>query len=198
MPGKSSKVDCVCGHCGKAFQVFPCHIRQGAGKHCSPGCARRNAPRRPIAERFEAFVDRTSDPSGCHTWRGHVDRGGYGQFARDPSKMVGAHRMAWELSNGPIPDGFDVCHSCDHSPCVRLSHLFLGTARDNMRDAIAKNRIPMGENRTRSKLTDATVRRIRIDYAAGGVTQDELARRFGVTQPLVAQVINGKAWQHVT
>lgn len=49
--------------------------------------------------------------------------------------------MVWEIVNGPVPDGLFVCHHCDNPPCVRPSHLFLGTPKDNVDDAVAKGRI---------------------------------------------------------
>ena len=69
-------------------------------------------------------------------------RGGYGVAPRgagDGSRR--AHRVAWFEANGPIPDGMEVCHSCDNPPCENVDHLFLGTHRENMHDAIQKGRI---------------------------------------------------------
>jgi hypothetical protein len=58
--------------------------------------------------------------------------------------MSGAHRIAWELTNGPIPAGLFVCHHCDTPGCVRPDHLFLGTAQENMQDASRKDRMLHG------------------------------------------------------
>ena len=88
-------------------------------------------------ERFWSRVDRS--PGGCWEWTGRRARGGYGEIwwhGRDQR----SHRVAWELLEGPIPEGLFVCHHCDNPPCVRTSHLFLGTALDNNRDRQAKGR----------------------------------------------------------
>ena len=53
---------------------------------------------------------------------------------------MGAHRWAWMLVHGSIPDGLHVLHRCDNPPCFRPSHLFLGTDADNARDMASKGR----------------------------------------------------------
>lgn len=89
--------------------------------------------------RFWAKVDRTDD---CWTWTAATTGSGYGRFGHQNARggWVAAHRFAYELANGPIPDGMFVCHKCDNPPCVNPSHLFLGTHQDNMRDMDAKGR----------------------------------------------------------
>lgn len=69
---------------------------------------------------------------------------GYG-IMRVRGKVLKTHRIAWELANGPIPDGLSVCHSCDNPPCCNVEHLFLGTHADNMADMIAKKRDRPGD-----------------------------------------------------
>lgn len=90
----------------------------------------------PRTERFWAHV---AQSEGCWEWQASVFRTGYGQF-RDGGRSMRAHRVAWELVNGPIPEGLHVCHRCDNRKCVRPDHLFLGTRSDNMQDMSAKGR----------------------------------------------------------
>jgi hypothetical protein len=78
------------------------------------------------------------EPNGCWLWPGAAIRG-YGVIRRD-GKNQRLNRVAWEETNGPIPDGLCVCHVCDNPSCCNPGHLFLGTVTDNNRDMIAKGR----------------------------------------------------------
>lgn len=75
----------------------------------------------------------------CWPWKNVRTRQGYGT-KKVSGKWVYSHRMAYEYAFGPIPDGLLVCHKCDNPPCCNPNHLFLGTGRDNVRDAISKGR----------------------------------------------------------
>lgn len=94
----------------------------------------------PLEVRFWRRVDRAGGPDACWLWLGPKTPRGYGATSR-LNKSVRAHRLSWELTNGPIPDGLIVCHRCDNPSCVRPSHLFLGTHADNMQDCSAKGRM---------------------------------------------------------
>ncbi len=155
-------------------------------------------PPLPPLERFWPKVDRSGD--GCWEWQGFVNAGGYGRF-RIGDHHHQAHRAAWMLLAGPIPDGLFVCHHCDNPRCVRLSHLFLGSPLENMQDRDRKGRGRVigrpGERNPNALLTDEKVRAIRSIYAAGGTSHRELAAQFGVAVRTIRNVISGARWAHV-
>jgi hypothetical protein len=124
------------------------------------------------------------------------DHHGYGQIGLSfPRRLAYAHRIAWELTNGPIPAGEFICHHCDNPPCCNPSHLFPGTQADNMRDAKCKGRIARGERNYNAVLTDGQVRSIRALY--GTMLQCEIAHRFGVSEMTVSWIVRRITWKHV-
>lgn len=137
--------------------------------------------------------------SGCHEWHAAHNIRGYGRFNID-GKLYGAHRVAWELANGPIPEGMFVCHHCDNPKCVNPEHLFLGTASDNMRDASRKGRVVrppnMGELHDRARLTEVDVVEIRLAYS-NGESQYSIARRYHVARTTIESVVSRKTWKHI-
>lgn len=112
-----------------------------------------------------------------------------------------AHRHAWELSNGPMPDGTGyhgtcVLHRCDNRACCNPAHLFLGSNADNCadRDRNRKRRQARGE-RNNSRLTERDVADIRANYVLCRVTKAELSRRFGVSAQHVGSILAGRKWR---
>lgn len=140
------------------------------------------------------------DPEGCWMWTGSVTRyGGYGQVWIDGGVLL-IHRLAWELTHGPIPDGLKVLHDCDNPPCCNSEHLFLGTQADNMADMRAKGRhrfgISQGEKHGCAKLTAVRVRSLRMIRELG-VSHRQLGNMFGVAHSTAARICRRELWKHV-
>jgi hypothetical protein len=148
---------------------------------------------------FWAKVDKTSCSSGCWFWTG-AKQGGragrYGAFQMGWKTQKRAHRLSFEIANGPIPDGMMVCHSCDTPLCVNPAHLFLGTAKINIEDMDAKNRRGKckGEKNGASKLTVEAVRSIYLDPR----TNREIAEDYRINSNLVSQIRHRKIWADAT
>lgn len=152
--------------------------------------------RKPLAERFAAKV-REGTGGECWLWSGSTIKG-YGNIREGGKRgrMLKAHRVAWMLARGPVPDGLNVLHKCDNRRCVNVAHLFLGTNADNIADAIRKGRHTHGEKVWTARLTPDEVRQIRR-LSSEGLTQNRIAARFGVTRSAVKAITSGVVWRHV-
>lgn len=151
-------------------------------------------------ERFWQKLDRQGS---CWLWNGSRNADGYGRL-KQQAKWVRAHRFAYRLVHGPLPDGLLVCHRCDVRNCCNPDHLFLGTSRDNNRDMIEKGRarfqgavgLNRGEANARAKLSAADVVAIRAAHSAGeGISA--LARRYGLHKSGIFMIVHRRAWKHV-
>lgn len=157
--------------------------------------------------RFYAFIKKSS---GCWAWMGRPDKDGYGQFKLQ-GRIYRPARVMMTLAGKPLTAGLWACHTCDNPACVRPSHLFAGTPKDNTQDSVRKGRrvyvtgdqhgshthpesIVRGVNHYAAKLTPSLARRIRLCYEQGGIAQHVLGERFGVSQATVSLVVSGNRW----
>lgn len=153
------------------------------------------------------FWEKVKKSDGCWLWTASLSAGRYGEMNDRKRGHIKAHRLSWELHNGSIPDGLEVCHKCDNTLCVRPDHLFLGSHDDNMQDMMRKGRhrvVPKyGSSNPMAKLTESQVAEIRRLYDSDGVhtkaysgdfSQSKLAKRFGVSRAAISLIVERKVW----
>lgn len=140
-----------------------------------------------LMERFKARY-KVNEASQCWEWSGSRSRFGYGSFNGSL-----AHRVAWELFHGPIPEGICVLHECDNPPCVNSSHLFLGTDADNAADKVQKGRHLFGQKHYMAKLNEDQVRAIRAD--ARSAIAIARSNEFPVGYSSICLIRKGRTWR---
>lgn len=128
--------------------------------------------------------------NGCWEWQGCCGSHGYGQMTFMLKGMV-THRASHEVFKGPIPEGKMVCHICDYRRCINPEHLFIGTARDNIHDMIAKGR---GDLQNSLKLTDDQARQIKDLYNKRQISQQAIAQQFDTSQATVSRIGTGASY----
>jgi len=172
------KVICKCGN---TFCVNPEHLEL---KDIVARCV----------DNLEYIKENSTEDTttGCLIWNGKKNASGYGRCASWKENIM-VHRKSWEVNNGPIPEGYVVCHACDTPACVNPEHLFLGTQSDNHADMVEKGRNVRGAAHTLAKLTDEKVNAIRRDCRASQV----IAEEYGVSRALINGIRKGTRWKHV-
>jgi hypothetical protein len=170
-------------------------MRDGWAMRCPKGIPEHNRlapkisdPKEHRPQQPADFWSKVDTGPGCWEWSLSTTEAGYGQVWAS-GKMTTSHRRAWELSNGPIPAGLEVCHKCDNKRCARPGHLFLGTHAENMADHQAKGRAraPRNEASPAAKLTDQQVAEIR-QRRADGETLQALGDAFGVHHSTILRI----------
>lgn len=146
------------------------------------------------------FLSRIAAKGGCWVWLGYCNRDGYGRHGAGL-----AHRYSYAAVHGGIPPKMLVLHRCDNPPCVRPSHLFLGTAADNSKDMMVKGRskkgrpnpfAPKGSDHGMSRLQAPDVWEIRR-LCLSGVTQRKVAKLYQISFQHVSDIVNRKRWAHI-
>ena len=148
-----------------------------------------------LEQRAGWFWKKVMKSESCWAWTAYRDRHGYGYFCVQSGWPEHAHRVAWRLTYGNIPEGVYVLHKCDTPSCVRPDHLFLGTQADNMRDAKEKGRTCRGEDHPGHRLTEQQAQDIRLLVQAGGDSHETIARRFGISRRLVGMIARRERWK---
>lgn len=128
-------------------------------------------------------------PNECWEWLASKTGGGYGTFCIH-WEMRPAHRVAWYLTYGPIPNGLQVLHKCDNKGCVNPYHLFLGTQADNVADASRKGHLAQ-------KLTEEEVLAIRELRATGEWSLQDLSDEFGTSLTNLSNIVRRKTWKQI-
>ncbi|MDQ7745424.1 HNH endonuclease signature motif containing protein [Hydrogenophaga pseudoflava] len=189
----------TCSHPG-------CERKHHSGGYCQMHLSRArrganmDAPHRAeisLADRLWSKVHKHPG-DGCWEWTAaHDGRRGYGHI-NVGGVILKAYRVAYELENGPIPAGVEICHKCDNPKCVRPGHLFVGTHLENMRDGAEKGRMNPGEKNGMAKLKDSDVIVIARRLASGSAQMDSLAAAYGVSRTCIHDIATGRRWSRIT
>lgn len=136
------------------------------------------------------------DENGCRHWLNELSPKGYGDSTYKGWSTT-AHRVAYFLAKGPIPDGHVVMHKCDVRSCCNPEHLEAGTQAQNLADMRAKGRAGdcrlFGEKHGRCKVSDIDVAEIRLLYKETRISQAALAKKYGIGQTQVGRIVNGES-----
>ena len=151
-------------------------------------------------KRFWSKVDRKGSDD-CWMWLGYTHLpnkcgqiyGGFGLSQNGKNVAWRAHRLAWMLTNGPIPEGKVIMHTCDVPLCCNPAHLRAATQAENLADRGRKGRTAKGSQQGASKLTESQVRLIKQSM----LTTTTLAKQFGVHYTTVLKIRQGVNWAHV-
>jgi hypothetical protein len=161
-----------------------------------------------LLDRFWSQVD-IKGPDDCWEWKNGLDRGGYGKFAINKRKKLGAHRVAYMSQYGEVDSKVLICHSCDNRKCCNWNHLWPGNYKMNHDDMRAKGRwhrinhhrqpnaAKLGPNLHHAILTADQVYQIRRRYFIDGTTMQKLGEEYGVKRITITSVISGRTWKHV-
>lgn len=127
------------------------------------------------------FWDRVNKngPNGCWEWTALKDADGYGLFCFE-SKRYSAHRFVYKIRNITIPQGHFILHSCDNPCCCNPDHLRIGTVRDNVTDAMNRNRLKGNTTRERPYGGKGIPQELRDQIKNDSGTHRELGKKYNL------------------
>jgi len=148
-----------------------------------------------IESKFWAQVE-VKGGNDCWIWHGYKFSGGkkaksvrgYFYWA---GRLWRAHRLAFVLAHGSIPANRFVCHRCDNPLCVNKNHLYLGTAKENVRDMVRKGR-------QHKRIPDKAVRQIRSLAKKGTISRKKIATKFGISYYHTGEIIRRNARKYLS
>ncbi len=166
--------------------------------------------------KVDSFWEKVDIRSKDECWKWKASRPGgnaYGGF-RASGHHYQAHRFAFIVTIGPIPDGMFVCHKCDNPPCCNPDHLFVGTRLDNIRDMVSKGRhrfdfggidgkrrqrmaVRRGKDSHLAKVTEEIVSSIRKEYKKRVVTYNMLGDKYGLCSGAIKAIVRRLTWTHI-
>lgn len=170
-----------------------------------------------VITRFWSKVDRSAGPDACWLWLGARKKAGYGNFfvrrdlpgQRGHAIFMNAHKFAYTIAYGPIPDGEVVRHRCDVPACCNPMHLLAGTQQNNIADAIERGRFDPSEQGRRGAMLGALVNARRLAYLSDAAVIDiviqrahgrrvrELTLAHNVDRTLIFNILEGRTYRWI-
>lgn len=174
---RPNQIPRICGNCSVKFSVRASRVAIGRGLFCSRKC-QHDGWRKTAQQRFLSRLVQKNN--GCIEYMLDPNEKWYPQVATEDSKRESAHRYAWRIAGGVIPEGLFILHQCDNPRCCNVEHLFIGTHQDNMADKVSKGRQAVREKNGRGKLTREQALHA-ISLRDQGMTYKKIGSIFGVT-----------------
>lgn len=212
---------CIC-ECEKRVKVSGVGLRHGGTRSC--GCLKPKSSKAPAKNpgskiarvecladinpsditRFWSYVNKNGpmpahcpELGPCWIWTGAISHG-YGNFytkVNGKKRYFRASRFSYLLAKGAVDSETLALHHCDNRQCVNDTHLYGGGHQKNADDAVARKRVREGSQNPTAKLNESQV--IEIRALLPNLSQQKVAKRFGVSQRVISKIARRETWDHV-
>ena len=156
-----------------------------------------------IRHKFETAIERIPI-AGCWIWMMALNRpGGHGVIGDGngrPTRLVKAHRLAWMLYKGEIPEGFNINHACDVGCCCNPEHLYVGTQLENLEDSRRSGKLGTGRNSGRKNGSNCRLEEEQVMYLRSLKERADViayCNEIGITLQHASFIRSGKRWKHL-